>query len=240
MNEYLLLDIGNTNIKYALVLENKFISKKTFNTSEVEGIINEEIPSNIKNIFISSVVPEVNIHFENLHINSYFVSHDNVSNIKVKIPNPKELGSDLIINASAAYELTNSRNLIIDHGTALTFCHVDYNGNYLGCLIFPGNRIASESLSKHTSQLSFTEMNDSNKLFGVNTEEAIGTGLFKGYIHLINGFIREFKDTYSDIKVVGSGKGIEIFKNHINLDIYEDNLTINGLNFFAKNILGIE
>ena len=54
---------------------------------------------------------------------------------------------DLIINASAANELTKSRNLIIDLGTALTFCLVDKNGNYLGCLIFPGNKIASESLS---------------------------------------------------------------------------------------------
>ena len=135
-----------------------------------------------KNVFISSVVPEINAYFENLNINSYFVSHDNIANINVKIPNPAELGADLIINASAANELTKSRNLIIDLGTALTFCHVDKNGNYLGCLIFPGNKIASESLSIKTSQLSYVEMNQYDLLVGTNTEEAIGAGLFKGYV----------------------------------------------------------
>lgn len=235
MNPYILLDIGNTNIKYAEVSDGTIVSSKITETNKYKDL--EKMVTKSKNVFISSVVPEINAYFENLNINSYFVSHDNIENINVKIPNPAELGADLIINASAANELTKSRNLIIDLGTALTFCHVDKNGNYLGCLIFPGNKIASESLSIKTSQLSYVEMNQYDLLVGTNTEEAIGAGLFKGYVHLINGFIDEFKSKHEDLKVVGSGKGIKQFENYINLDFYEDDLTIRGLNLFAQSII---
>ncbi|MFL2763248.1 MAG: type III pantothenate kinase [Dehalococcoidia bacterium] len=235
MNQYILLDIGNTNIKYAEVSDGTIVSSKITETNKYKDL--EKMVNKSKNVFISSVVPEINTYFENLNINSYFVSHDNIANINVKIPNPAELGADLIINASAANELTKSRNLIIDLGTALTFCHVDKNGNYLGCLIFPGNKIASESLSIKTSQLSYVEMNQYDLLVGTNTEEAIGAGLFKGYVHLINGFIDEFKSKHKDLKVVGSGKGIKQFENYINLDFYDDNLTIRGLNLFAQSII---
>ena len=235
MNQYILLDIGNTNIKYAEVSDGTIVSSKITETNKYKDL--EKMVTKSKNVFISSVVPEINTYFENLNINSYFVSHDNIENINVKIPNPAELGADLIINASAANELTKSRNLIIDLGTALTFCHVDKNGNYLGCLIFPGNKIASESLSIKTSQLSYVEMNQYDLLVGTNTEEAIGAGLFKGYVHLINGFIDEFKSKHEDLKVVGSGKGIKQFENYINLDFYEDDLTIRGLNLFAQSII---
>ena len=235
MNQYILLDIGNTNIKYAEVSDGTIVSSKITETNKYKDL--EKMVTKSKNVFISSVVPEINAYFENLNINSYFVSHNNIANINVKIQNPAELGADLIINASAANELTKSRNLIIDLGTALTFCHVDKNGNYLGCLIFPGNKIASESLSIKTSQLSYVEMNQYDLLVGTNTEEAIGAGLFKGYVHLINGFIDEFKSKHEDLKVVGSGKGIKQFENYINLDFYEDDLTIRGLNLFAQSII---
>lgn len=235
MNQYILLDIGNTNIKYAESTDGIIVSSKITQTNKYKDL--EKMVTKFKNVFISSVVPEINTYFESLNINSYFVSHDNITNINVKIPNPAELGADLIVNASAANELTKSRNLIIDLGTALTFCHVDKNGNYLGCLIFPGNKIASESLSIKTSQLSYVEMNQYDLLVGTNTEEAIGAGLFKGYVHLINGFIDEFKSKHEDLKVVGSGKGIKQFENYINLDFYEDNLTIKGLNLFAQSIM---
>jgi pantothenate kinase type III len=80
-------------------------------------------------------------------------------------------------------------------------------------------------------------MNQYDLLIGTNTEEAIGAGLFKGYVHLINGFIEEFKNNYKDINVVGSGKGIKQFQDYINLDFYDEDLTIKGLNLFAQSIL---
>tara|TARA_B100000131_G_scaffold144890_1_gene140938 strand:+ start:14815 stop:15546 length:732 start_codon:yes stop_codon:yes gene_type:complete len=237
LNQYILLDIGNTNIKYAEVFDGQIILQKFIHTDEYRDLISNEVLNKYEYLFISSVVPEIDEYFKNLDFNTYFVSYDNITNIDVKIPNPKELGSDLIVNASAARDLTNSRNLIIDLGTALTFCHVDGIGNYLGCLIFPGNKLASESLSNNTSQLSYVEMNQYDLLIGTNTEEAIGAGLFKGYVHLINGFIKEFKNNYKDINVVGSGKGIKQFQDYINLDFYDEDLTIKGLNLFAQSIL---
>ena len=215
------------------LIQNKII----FETKKFKEKFDDLKLNHISHLFISSVVPELNQYFNNMNISVHFVNSENISNIEIGLNNPSELGADLIINASAAYDLTQQRNLVIDHGTALTFCHIDDKGKYLGCLIFPGNHIASQSLAQFTSKLNYFEMKDTNKLYGTNTEEAIGTGLFKGYIHLINGFIKEFKDNYQDIKIIGTGNGVKVFAEYINLDIYEEDLTFRGLKLFAQTIL---
>jgi len=237
MCKYALIDIGNTNVKLAFVDSGLIQNKIIFETIELKDKFTELNLNDISHIFISSVVPELSQYFNNMKNSVYFVNSDNISNLKIGLKNPSELGADLIVNASAAYDLTKQRNLVIDHGTALTFCHIDDKGEYLGCLIFPGNRIASQSLAKFTSKLDYFEMKNTNKLYGINTEEAISTGLFKGYIHLINGFIKEYKDNYKDIKVIGTGNGVKVFEEYLNLDIYEEDLTFIGLNLFAQSIL---
>ena len=237
MQKYALFDIGNTNVKLAFVDNGLIQNKIIFETKKFKEKFDDLNLNYISHLFISSVVPELNQYFNNMKISVHFVNSENISNIKIGLNNPSELGADLIINASAAYDLTQQRNLVIDHGTALTFCHIDDRGKYLGCLIFPGNQIASQSLAQFTSKLIYFEMKDTNKLYGTNTEEAIGTGLFKGYIHLINGFIKEFKDNYKDIKVIGTGNGVKVFAEYLNLDIYEEDLTFRGLNLFAQTIL---
>ena len=237
MHKYALIDIGNTNVKLAFVDDGIIQNKLIFETEKFKEKFKVINLNEISHIFISSVVPELNSCFDNMKKSVYFVNSQNTPNIKIGLNNPDELGADLIVNASAAYDLTKQRNLVIDNGTALTFCHIDNEGKYLGCLIFPGNNIASQSLAQFTSKLDYYEMKDTNKLYGVNTEDAIGTGLFKGYIHVINGFIKEFKDNYKDIKVIGTGNGVRVFEKYLNLDIYEEDLTFKGLNLFAQSIL---
>ena len=237
MHKYALIDIGNTNVKLAFLDNGVIKNKVIFETEKFKEKFKDLNLSDVSHIFISSVVPELNNYFDKSKASVYFINAENISNIKIDLNNPGELGADLIVNASAAYDLTKQRNLVIDHGTALTFCHIDNDGKYLGCLIFPGNRIASQSLAQFTSKLDYFEMKDTKKLYGVNTEDAIGTGLFKGYIHLINGFIQEFKDNYNDIKVIGTGNGVSVFEKYLKLDIYEEDLTFRGLKLFAQSIL---
>jgi type III pantothenate kinase len=179
LQKYALLDIGNTNVKLAFVDNGLIQNKIIFETKKFKEKFDDLKLNHISHLFISSVVPELNQYLNNMKISVHFVNSENISNIEIGLNNPSELGADLIINASAAYDLTQQRNLVIDHGTALTFCHVDDKGKYLGCLIFPGNHIASQSLAQFTSKLNYFEMKDTNKLYGTNTEEAIGTGLFK-------------------------------------------------------------
>jgi len=237
MYTYALIDIGNTNVKMAFVENDVIKNKLIFETVKFKEEFEDINFNDISHIFISSVVPELHSCFDKINISVHFIDYQNIPNIKIALNNPSELGADLIVNASAAYDLTKQRNLVIDHGTALTLCHIDNEGEYLGCLIFPGNRIASQSLAQFTSKLDYFEMQNTEKLYGINTEEAIGTGLFKGYIHLINGFIQEFKDNYNDIKVIGTGNGVKIFEKYLNLDIYEEDLTFRGLKLFAQSIL---
>ena len=79
MNQYILLDIGNTNIKYAESTDGIIVSSKITQTNKYKDL--EKMVTKFKNVFISSVVPEINTYFESLNINSYFVSHDNITNI---------------------------------------------------------------------------------------------------------------------------------------------------------------
>ena len=81
MNQYILLDIGNTNIKYAESTDGIIVSSKITQTNKYKDL--EKMVTKFKNVFISSVVPEINTYFESLNINSYFVSHHNITNINM-------------------------------------------------------------------------------------------------------------------------------------------------------------
>ncbi|SVC27056.1 uncharacterized protein METZ01_LOCUS279910, partial [marine metagenome] len=128
MQKYALLDIGNTNVKLAFVDNGLIQNKIIFETKKFKEKFDNLKLNHISHLFISSVVPELNQYFNNMNISVHFVNSENISNIEIGLNNPSELGADLIINASAAYDLTQQRNLVIDHGTALTFCHIDDKG----------------------------------------------------------------------------------------------------------------
>ncbi len=163
-------DIGNTNIKTALFEGAEMahywrISTSLSKTSDEYGILlmnmfaHEGVkPEEVEGIVISSVVPTINFTIEHMcqnyfHMQPMMVAPGIKTGINIKYENPRELGSDRIANAVAAYAQYGGPCIFIDFGTATTFGVVDENGSFLGGSIFPGIKVASEALVSGTAKL---------------------------------------------------------------------------------------
>ena len=151
--------------------------------------------------------------------------------VRIRIENPKEIGSDRIVNAVAAHRLYGGPVIVIDMGTAITFDAVSKDGDYLGGLIFPGVMIASESLFMRTAKLPRVEILKPDGIIGRNTTHAIQSGLFYGYLSLIEGIVyRMKKELGGDALVVATGGYTNLFFPETDvIDKVEPHLTLKGL-----------
>jgi type III pantothenate kinase len=141
-------------------------------------------PKNIKQIALCSVVPDVvhsikgacNKYFD---INPFILQAGTRTGLKIKYRNPLEVGSDRIANAIAASRLYPAQNLIVvDYGTATTFCVITADKDYLGGLILPGFRISMEALESRTAKLPSVELLSPEELVGKSTVESIQSGIY--------------------------------------------------------------
>ena len=254
---FLVIDIGNTNTVFAIYqsFKAKFQLLKSFRISsnsnrtsdEYLFIINQCFKisnyniNKLSGVAIASVVPEVlnNVeHFfkNNLKLPLFKVEADKL-NIEINIDNPNEAGQDRLINAFAIKKMKFDPAIIIDFGTATTFDVIGARGSYLGGIIAPGINLSIESLYKATSRLpkiSIKSLRDEkNTLLGKNTISAIESGVFWGYVCMIEGLIIKLKKYYPNSNVVATGGLSQIFKNNIkSIDHIEKDLTINGLAYY--------
>ena len=259
----LAIDCGNTNTVFALYSYNKNIrqvgcwrihnnSKRTadiyypwllqmLNLSKIEF-------KDITGVCIASVVPETLLNIKSLikkyfKVKTFIVGENNFDiGIKVNIDNPNEAGSDRLVNSFAAEKLNLSPAIIIDLGTATTFDLVGKDGSYNGGIIAPGVNLSLEALylaAARLPRISLKPLTDMNKIIGKNTITAMESGIFWGYVSMIEGLINKIKsnDKFSDYKVVATGGLSHLFKNSIkSIDIVIDDLTLIGLvKLFQKN-----
>jgi type III pantothenate kinase len=199
----LCLDIGNSQI-FGGVYENNhlkcyFRHNTTQNyTSDELGIFlksvlreNEIDPAYIQQIAICSVVPHLDYSMnaackKYFSLKPFFLQHDVRMNMKIKYPNPSEIGTDLLAEAIAAIELYPQQNImIIDLGTATTFGIISAHAEFLGGIIIPGIRLSMESLQSNTAKLPLVKIVKPAKLLGDSTTECIQTGLYYGQLAAI-------------------------------------------------------
>lgn len=226
MRTHLLLDVGNSTTVIARYEEKKISEKHQIKTSDlINSLILKE---NKFPLIVSSVVPEIDLYLQTLP-NVQFVRHDTISGITLNSPTPEQFGADRLVNAMAAYSLVKSSCLIIDSGTAITFCYVDKSGTYQGGSIFPGMHIASQSLNDYTAKIPLIHVSPRENFIGQNTQDAVQAGLYYGYIDLINGAITRYKKYDPEVTVIGTGNGLEVLKNEIEIDRHEPDLILKGL-----------
>ena len=253
----LTIDCGNTNTVFALYAINKEI--KQLSSWRIDNDSNRtadlyfpwlltmfeiskfEIKS-VTGVSIASVVPETLVNIKSL-IKKYFnvktlVVNDNILDlgIKVNIDNPKEAGADRLVNSYAAEKLKISPAIIIDFGTATTFDIVGKDGSYNGGIIAPGINLSLKALYLATASLpkiSLRNLEDKNSsIIGTNTISAMESGIFWGYVSMIEGLIEKIKSVkkYNDYKVVATGGLSNLFKKSLkNIDLIVDDLTLIGL-----------
>lgn len=222
----LVIDVGNTNIVLGVYdgKELKYdwrISTDKDKTSDEYGLLFEQIfkyngidINEVEDIIISSVVPNLMHSLPNM-CSRYFKKNPMVigpgvkTGMNIKYDNPKEVGADRIVNAVAAYEKYGGPLIIVDLGTAITFCCVNNEGEYLGGAIAPGIRISSDALFLRTAKLPKVEITKPEKVIGKNTISSIQSGLVYGYIgmidYILEKMIEEMDVNLTEIKIIATG-----------------------------------
>jgi len=250
-----IIDIGNSNIVLGIKNKNKWehiwrlpTNKKASKFHYALKISNLlfEAGIEVNNIdfkIFSSVVPELNTKFRTLltRLNSNPLIELNKKiypSLNIKIPNPDEIGADLVANSLAAHTMYKENTIIVDFGTALTFTVINKNGEIIGVNIAPGIKTAINVLAEKTSQLDVVPLKIPDKPLGHNTETAIQNGVLRGYIGLVSHMINAIKkEMGTDYKVVGTGGLADVLLPYIpEIDIVNKNLTLDGLSFLAELI----
>lgn len=207
----LVIDVGNTNIVLGVYEGKKLeydwrIATDKDKTSDEYGLLFEQIfkyhglyPTMVNDVIISSVVPTLMYTMEAMSL-KYFQCEPLIvgpgikTGMNIKYDNPREVGADRIVNAVSAYEKYGGPLVIVDFGTAITFCAVSKGGEYLGGAIAPGIKISSEALFMRTAKLPKVELVKPEVSICKNTESSIQAGLIYGYIGLVDGIINRMKE----------------------------------------------
>lgn len=245
----LTMDIGNTNIKTALFRDLEQVHYWRISTnrnmsSDEYGILlmnlfshNGISPSDVEGIMISSVVPQINFTIEHM-CKTYFGMEPRIigpgikTGINIKYENPRELGSDRIANAVAAYELYGGPCITIDFGTATNFGVISAKGEFLGGAICPGLKLAAEALTERTAKLPRFELTKPESVIGKNTVTNMQAGIVYGYIGQINYLVDRMKKELGapDAKVIATGGLAVLVAGESNvIDVMDGLLTLKGL-----------
>lgn len=185
---------------------------------------------------LSSVVPPLTPVLEQT-IERYFSSRPLLvePGIRTGMPilyeNPQEVGADRIVNGVAAYARTQGATLVVDFGTATTFDAISARGEYLGGAIAPGIGIAAEALFARAARLPRVEVRRPPRLIGRNTVHSLQSGLFYGYVALVEGMVRRMKEELGgEAKVIATGGLVDILAPALEcVDQVDPLLTLEGL-----------
>ncbi|MDP9126967.1 MAG: type III pantothenate kinase [Pseudomonadota bacterium] len=253
----LAIDAGNTNIVFAL-FDGPRLAKawrlETLpqRTSDEYAVFLLSLmqaagisPASIKAAIIGSVVPETNFHLKNLCRDHFGCTPSIVGEgklelgIKILLDRPEEIGADRIINAIGGVLAHKPPLLIIDFGTATTFDIVDADGNYCGGAIAPGINLSLQALHMAAAKLPRLGIAPPPRVIGKNTIEAMQSGIFFGYVGLIEGMIeRMSKEFGAVLTVIATGGLAPMFKHAVaGIDQTDADLTLRGLyRIYERNL----
>lgn len=217
------LDVGNTNTVVG-VFEGKELrvhwrlSTRRDGTADEYGMLISNLlhltglePGHISALIIASVVPPLQSSLEEMG-RRYFgiaplvVGPGTETGMSILCDNPREVGADRIVNAVAAFETYGGPAIVIDFGTATTFDAISAKGEYLGGVIAPGIGIAAEALFERTAKLPRIDIAKPNSVVGKTTVTSMQSGLFFGYLGLVEGIVGRMREEIGgDPVVIGTG-----------------------------------
>jgi type III pantothenate kinase len=252
----LAVDVGNTNVVFALYEGRKGIARWRIATDPrrtadeyavwlmqllaIEGIER----SAIERIICSTVVPRA-LHNLSVLANKYFnveLLVAGVGNadygIDVDVDSPKSLGADRAVNAIGAHEIFTGDLIIVDFGTATTIDHIDERGAYKGGIIAPGLNLSLDALVGNTAKLPRIAIAEpaSKSVIGTNTEDQMLIGIYWGYVAMIEGLITRMRAQIGRPATVVATGGLAILFNRQEglFDAIDPDLTLNGLAILAE------
>ena len=245
----LAIDIGNTNVhlglwngdgwrlswrartvadkmpdEYAVLVRN-FLDTADVGYGAITGVI------------ISSVVPPLTLAFSELtrrYLNQepLVVRHDTKTGVQIDIDQPEQAGADRIVNAAAIVAKHTYPAIVIDFGTATTFDVISKEGALIGVAIAPGVGVAHDALVSRAARLHKVDLVPPPSPIGRNTIHAMQSGIFWGYVGLVEGIVKRIKDDMPDekVQVYATGGLAVIFNQHTDvIDEILPELTLDGL-----------
>jgi type III pantothenate kinase len=253
----LVFDIGNTNMVLGVYDGDNLVRDWRINTdlnktSDEYGVLIKSLfdASNISlsvvdAIIVSSVVPAVMHSLENFcrkycNISPMVVGPGIKTGLNIKYEDPKMVGADRIGNAVAAISKYNCPVIIIDFGTATTYCAVSKKGEYIGGAISPGMKISSEALFQKASKLPRVELVTPETVICKDTVSAMQAGIIYGYAGQVEKIVGLMKKELKDegTLVIATGGLANMISQETNaIDVIDPNLTLEGLRIiYEKNI----
>ncbi|NPA51872.1 MAG: type III pantothenate kinase [Aquificae bacterium] len=245
------IDIGNTTVEVGLI-ENpknihsyKLYSDKNKTEDEWYLLFNSIIKdkSHIEAVLISSVVPQITDKIKNAvskatNSQTFIIGEHINYPIKINYTNPEEVGTDRIVNAVAVINQKKYPSIVVDFGTAVTFDYINKKGEYEGGAIFPGIKSSIEALFSKTAKLPSVSLKKISNPIGKNTIESIQTGIYNGYISIIEGMVSRIKDVCEcKLDIILTGGDAYLIKEGLKIDhSLEPYLNMKGIYFIYKNL----
>ncbi len=233
----LIVDVGNTFVKFAIYNNYDLVYKVSFELSEFKKqykTLKKDFP-NLKSVIISSVgrlsKKQIEVISEDLKVIEL--------NSKTKLPfknlykTPKTLGVDRIALVSASVNQFPDKNvLIIDAGTCITYDFITDKNDYLGGAISPGIRLRYKALNDLTANLPLLDTDQPKRIIGDSTETSIHSGVVFGVIKEIDGVVDQYQLNYPDLTVILTGGDAKFLSNQLKNSIFANsNFLLEGLNF---------
>jgi type III pantothenate kinase len=185
---------------------------------------------------ISSVVPQSLFNLRNLarrylHLEPLVVGENAILGIEVRIEKPSEAGADRLVNAIGAHSTYEGALLVVDSGTATTFDLVAADGTFEGGVIAPGINLSVQALHDAAARLPRVAIQKPASVIGRDTVAAMQSGIFWGYVSLIEGLVGRLKTEYPHpLTVIGTGGVASLFHGATKaIDHFDPDLTIHGL-----------
>ena len=261
----LAIDVGNTNVVFGVYNGNKLeeswrLATDNKRSADEYGTIMDMMMKNhgishddIDDIIISSVVPSLLFTLEHMCLKYYgknpiVVETGIKTGLKIKYDDPRQVGADRIVNSVAAHTRYGGNLIIVDFGTATTFCCVSADGSFMGGAIAPGIKTQAAALFEHTSKLPNVDLELPGKFICKNTTEGMQSGLIYGHMgfteHMITGMKEEMASELGcrpeDIKVIATGGMARMVESGVScIDYIDRRLTLDGLQMLYEKNKGL-
>ena len=249
----LAIDVGNTNSVFSVSKNKKILSEWRCSTDgnmtadqyftwlqqlfSIANINYKEISKTI----VSSVVPDSIFNLKVL-CKTYFncipliVGSDNCKiPISIDVERGVNVGADRLVNAVAAYQLVGGNTIVVDFGTATTFDVINQSGSYVGGVIAPGVSLSTKALHEAAAALPHVEVKRPHKVVGRNTVSCMQSGIYWGYLSLVDGIISKIKNEEKINNVIATGGLSSVFSRDTTIfDKIDLRLTIKGLVYISN------